>query len=304
MLKIFKSITFWTLLTGFLLTGILWYIQMWTEPIPPYPFPFNKSEALGVLYKKNLWDNKIQIGIIIGVLLFVIQLLLATYPKYRRNKKWVKSYLEHIIFEKFQGDLEHTRITVFNIKPGYSILHKYIWKCFFKNLITHIQKGLFLCQVKLIPNPFKDYLVIYTRRSNPHEVGTSTYFPIASSPEEVCGIASHSLYIGRQYESETNSIKDINIRDYKKIDDIPNRNNRKRVSDYMSANKIEDYNKLRSLHRLSNNVWANPIYGKNEKAWGVIVIDNESDGVSVFQNINKDLISYARILEMSLIHIN
>lgn len=303
-MKIFRSLTFLSITTGFLLTIILWYIQMWTVPTLSIPYPFDKNPFLLNIYKEALWPFKIQLAFVVGALLLFIQLFIGLYPKFDRNRRWIKSVIDHIISEKFHGDLEHTRITVFRVRKGYTIFFSYLWKCFVWNLVKHYKKNVIISHIKLIPNPFKDYLVMYTRRSHPHEKGTSTFFPVASSPQEVCGIASHSLYIGAPSKVDVDSISNIPIKEFKKLDDIKNDKIKKRIGDYMDSNKINSFDALKCIHRLSNHVWANPIYDKDENSWGVIVVDNESDTPLLFSSIEQDLVSYTRIITLSIIHLN
>lgn len=277
---------------------------MWTDPIlGKYPWPFKPSTTFGLFYSNELWKCKIQIAGIIGLLLFIIQLVVVFCNNENRNRKWIKTILDHILHDKLNNDIEHTRITVFKIKYGYLIVISYIYHCFVANFITHYKHGVLISHLKIMPHPFKKYLVMYSRKSQPYESGTSTFFKVAKSPEEVCGIASHSLYIGKPYRVSTSSISNISLKSFKKIEDLP-QGNRRLVKSYMTANKINDFNKLKCFHRLSNQIWANPIYDKYEVPWGVIVVDSSTDGGSIFEGIEDDLVSYARIIELSVIHLN
>lgn len=303
-MKFFKSSAFWTILIGFLLTFILWYIQMWTDPSLekiPLPFPFGNDDISKSFYSTKLWPNKIQIAIIVGILLLIVQLIIGLHPKISRNKLWIKKMLNHILNEKLNYDLEHTRITVFRIKKGYTFLLPYIYNCFVANLLTHYKKGLLKSHFRITPHPFKDYLVMYTRRSNPYENGTSTFFQVAKSDEEVSGIASHSLYIGKPYKIVTKNISNIQLHN-KSFEDLTIKQ-KQQVRAYMDDTKINDYSKLKCFHRLSNQIWANPIHDKNDKDWGVIVVDSDNVEKLIFDDIEEELISYSRIIELSIIHL-
>ncbi len=306
MLGVFRSTTFWRLFVGAVLTFILWYIQMWSnpEPLSQIPFPFQEGDKWASFYKDYLWPYKIQIGLVISVLLFFLQAFISYYPKQKRYEKWMRSMMTHVLNEKFKGDLEHTRITIFRVKWGYSFLLSYLWDSFVRNFSVNYHDNLMKCRLLLVPNPFKKYLVVFLRKSNPYENGKSTFFPIANSENEVCGIASHSLYIGKSYSVDVDNISDINLRKYSELQEMNNGTFKARVRKYMRENKIKDFNRLKCLHRLSNHVWANPIYDKNENPWGVVVVDNVSEEASLFATINDDLVSYSRIIQLSVIHLD
>jgi hypothetical protein len=308
MFRILKSSRFWLLLSGFILTISLWHIQMWKEISINeasksfyYPYPFDQSDFLKYLYENDLLPNKFKIGIILGIILFISQVSSTFIPTHKKNKVRLRAILNHILFEKFEGDLEHTRITIFKIESGYKFIFIYIWKCFIINLIKHIKRRILFSHIKLMPNPFREYLVIHVRRSQPYENGTSSFFPVANSDKEVCGVASYSLFKGKSHSANSDSISDIDLKPFKSLDDITNGKTRGRVKRYMAANKIKNFNRLKCFHRLSNHFWANPIYDEQEHPWGVVVIDSDLDS-NLFTGLESDLISYTRVIEIGVNH--
>lgn len=291
------------IIANIIFTAILWFLQMWEKPNQNYtmndwPPLFNE------IYKSYIWgwNHKLLIGGVCVIFIILINIT-TTYLSYRSaNKKWVRAVMTHLIKQELEPNHENVRITIFKEKYGISFMWSYILNTLLLNRSIHKKKKLLHIHLYNIPNPIKKYLVIYTRVSNPHENGTSTYYHIPHSEEEICGIVSKAHYNKSNCKIETKSIKDITL-DHEKLNDYTSYY-QTRLKKYMKDNYIDDFDKLRCIHRKSNQLWASPIINdKLGNIWGIIVIDKESD--SVFdQNTKNAFMSYTRILGLSLNHIN
>lgn len=279
-----------------ILTIILWWLQMMENPTSD---AFKKHHSSIIIALTTfVWENKVSIGFVVSVIT-ILSIILNNILLYnKQQKKWLRAYMNHVMKEIFIGQYETTRITIFKIQYGYQFILSYCWRAFIKCLFSHLYDKLLYEHFKTIPNPFKQYIYMYSRCSNPHQDGSSTYFPIAKDTNEISGIASHCVYSKQVKIIETESISDFfkpckTFNKYSKTE-------QKKINKYEKENILK-FEKLRCIHRLSNHLYAEPIYDNKDEIWGVFIVDIDSQQKEVFAN--KENISNAvRIITLSLNH--
>lgn len=295
MLTLLRSRKFWASVFSALLTLALWYLQMLT---PSPIWPFSDKEVSCTVYKELIFPYKVEIGIFIAVVLLLTNFALNWVPPNRKKKKLIKCVLKEILFQLFGGDTYHNRITLFQQKNGFETLFVYIWKCLIVNLRHHMKKQCVGYYIKNIPSPFKKYLHIYAREGQPYSKGTSTIFTAACTDKEVDGFASLIWLRQSPLHVKLPDISNIDLKNAKRIEDL-SKGNQTIVKKYMRFGKITDFNKLKTLHRLSTNLWGTPVLDENQEMCGVLVFDDNNPNQTFGANndLNERLIGYTRILE-------
>ena len=270
---------------------ILYYLSLFDSgirDIKDFPFPFN-LEPLSMFYpsccaKKGhiaLWAFFVLI-----VLHFVFYLRVEN-----KNKKWLQRFLQHIIEQNLGGGEYETRITIFGKKKGWRFVCQYIWYA-----LRHSHK---IKRLKCCPNPFKEYLMIYNRFSYPEQHKSYTYFR-AIHDEEVNpqSVVERCYKIGESVSVSTVYITNIDF--HKKIQSLT-KEEQHRIKRYMKDTGMTDYDKLCTLKRKANYIYAVPIRYE-QKMWGVISFDNNRDGnVLNIEDKLKDLIGdYQKIIQFTI----
>ena len=214
------------------------------------------------------------------------------------SKRWLKVYLKHLMSELFNDDYTKTRITILKKVSGTRMIFVYL-KYIFLCSIQHIKEKTFILHLKRIPSPFSEYLMIYVRCSNPHPNGSSTYFPIAETTKEVCGLSSYCIYTKRKQVVNTAYISDF----YTPSRDDYNKTETRKITQYIKDNRINN-DAIRCIHRLSNHIIAEPIFDENENVWGALVIDIDSPEEKVFTTDCENKLSTAiRVISFTLSHL-
>lgn len=278
-------------------TVLLWLLQMIPEP-GDEQLKKNHSDVFMVNYNL-LWDNKVYVGIFLFVFAATLIVINNLYLYSKPHKRWLRIYMDHVMKVVFQGEYSTTRITIFKIRYGYQFILSYCGRAFVKCLHSHWKEDLLWAHVKNIPNPFKEYICMYTRCSNPHQSGSSTYFPIAKEKSEISGIVSKCIYNKRIETIETEMISDFFAP--KKVLKNYNKKEKSRIENYARANHL-DFQKMRCIHRLSNHLYAEPIYNNKEAIWGVFVVDIESSNNNVISNNHKGISNAVQVISLSLNH--
>lgn len=211
---------------------------------------------------KSFW-----IGLLCNALAVLIEIFAPSSPK-----PILKSYMNQVYDNLFNGAADEVRITVFRITKGYRLWPSFIWKnlC---NIFKHFKKSTICYQIKSFPwLPWKKYVAIYVRCGNPHSNGTMTIFKYPLDRDEVNGIASHVLMTQQKFSTSLPNIKNISIERYKKIEGIPH-GRRQNVQTYMDKSFLKSFDQLKSIHSRATQIWAMPIVGE-DNIWGVLVVDS------------------------------
>ena len=274
-----------------LFAAILYYLSLFDSGIKElkdYPFPFN-TELLSAYYP-TCCAKKGQIAFWSFAFLIVLHIAFYLWAE-NKNKKWLQRLLQHIIEQNLGGGEYETRITIFGRKKGWRFVLSYIWYA-----IRHSHAGK---RLKCCPNPFKDYLVIYNRFSYPEQRKSYTYFRAIHDEEvEPQSIVEKCFKKGMPMSVSTVYITDIRFR--KRLNRFPS-TERQKVEQYMKDTGMADYDKLCTLKRKANYIYAVPIR-YNQQMWGVIAFDNnkETDVLDIEEKL-KDLISdYQKIIQFTI----
>ena len=274
-----------------LFAAILYYLSLFDSGIKElkdYPFPFN-MELLSAYYPVCC-ARKGQIAFWSFVLLAALHVAFYLWAE-NKNKKWLQRLLQHIIEQNLGGGEYETRITIFGRKKGWKFVLPYIWYA-----IRHSHMGK---RLKCCPNPFKDYLVIYNRFSYPEQRKSYTYFRAIHDEEvEPQGIVEKCFKKGESTAVSTVYINEIRFR--KNLWLLTSEEQQK-VKQYMKDTGMADYDKLCTLKRKANYIYAVPIRYKQEM-WGVIAFDNNKEtGVLDIKEKLKDLIGdYQKIIQFTI----
>ena len=280
-----------------IIIGIIWTI---IELIPEPDW-----KVLEINYGKELypyieymWNERIFCGLIITIIIILIMIVGTLTDK--PSKQWLRVYLKHLMAEAFNNDYSTTRITIFKKVSGWRMMRVYLKYIFFTCLIQHLKEKTFILHLKRIPNPFSKYLMIYVRCSNPHPDGSSTYFPIAKSNHDVCGLSSYCIYSKSKQTINTEYISAF----YNPLKNDYNKFEQAKINRYIKDNKMTE-DVIKCIHRLSNHIIAEPIFDENEDIWGALVVDIDSPNENVF---NKDceakLSTAIRVISFTLSHLN
>ena len=278
-------------------TFLLWLLQTITDPRDEH-FISEHSDLFIVIYNL-LWNNKISLGVYLYLFLAVFIIINNLYLYSKPHKRWLRIYMDHVMKAVFGGEYATTRITIFKIRYGYQFILSYCGRAFIYCLSSHWKEGLLLEHVKNIPKPFKKYICMYTRCSNPYQRGSSTYFPIAKDVNEISGIVSKCVYNKRMVSVETDMISGFfkpekKYSDYRKVEQT-------KITKYARDNCLK-FDKMRCIHRLSNHLYAEPIYDNKDIIWGVFVVDIDSLSSNVISDNLKGISNAVQVISLSLNH--
>lgn len=271
--------------------AILYYLSLCDsgiQDVKNFPFPFN-TKLLSEFYP-FFCAKKGQIAILTFIFLIILHIVFYFCIE-NKNKKWLQRFLQHIIEQNLGGGEYETRITIFGRKKGWRFVCQYICDSIGQKNMTK--------RLKCCPNPFKDYLVIYNRFSYPEERKSYTYFRAIHDEEvEPQSIVEKCYKTGKPVSVSTAYITNICLRKSLKQNPPAERH---KVEQYMRDTGMKDYDKLCTLKRKANYIYAVPIRYE-QKMWGVISFDNNLDGnVLNIEEKLKDLIGdYQKIIQFTI----
>lgn len=219
---------------------------------------------------KNFFETKsFWIGLACNALAVLIEIFYPSSPK-----PVLKSYLTQLYRSLFDGEANKARITVFRISRGIRLWPRFFWnnvRCVFK----HIKKGTLGYQFTSFPwIPWKKYVAIYARFGNPHQKGTMTIFKYPEGNDDVNGIASYVLMTMQKFSISLPNINTFDIEQFSDIDEIQHHQRKQIVQDYMKKSRMTSFSQLKSIHSKAQHIWATPIVGDDNEAWGVLVVDD------------------------------
>lgn len=290
-----KASTVITLLTAF--EGFILYLAPLCVPkdnVEEYPAPFSWR----IFQSVYPWacENMSSVAFYSFLGLTLIFLVSSLFQR-KRDKQWLKEFFKHIINQHLGGETYETRITLYVKCLGIRFIVQYIW-------FAIVQ--CFRCRffyLKHIPNPFKHYLRPYVRWSYPENHLSYTYFRAISSENDKPHGVVENCYKSGKIISVNNApyIKGI---DLSRPINMLTYNERKQVKNYMRETKMDenDYEMLRCIQRRANAFLAFP-FRKKQKNWGVVVIDNLSEGtpLDIEAKLNRDDIdNYQKIIQLTV----
>lgn len=264
-------------LTKFIITivaaFVIWYVSNCDSPSSPPKdllFPFNRGGVWDDIYQ-GIYPYKMWV-VLVAIILQSVLIVKPSFSKYKKERRLLETVMNDIIVEEFGDSLTHVRGTIYRKRFGLLFIPTYFWKTFVANFSPHFRKGLLFHYIRNFPNPFRYYLVFFSRRGHPHEGTSSTNFLVPKSSHEINGYVS---YVWLENRTCSVDLPIITAEDILKANDIKDikRNKRKVVEDYMEKGKIKNFSLLKSIHRFSSWLWATPLYDKSQKPWGVLIFD-------------------------------
>ncbi len=304
--RLFKSRSFWILFATGVTTIGYWYISTWDKSVisdvKTFPYPWNQT-PFSIAFYNGLLKNKIKAGLAFGLLSIFVQTVIIYFPISIKRKKFIKGTLSHIIKQYLEGDVTNNRITIYVVKRGYRMYLSYIWKCFMVNVVKHYKRKLLRPHLRSFPRPFRKYLVFSGRSGKPHEDGTSTFFLIPESEDEISGIAAYVFYEDKPQFVELPDISHIDFDSMRKIEDLTEPEHKLAVEKYMEEGKVNSFDKLKMFHRHPQHLYATPIYDNKNDPFGVIVFDSMEKKTD-FKNNLDNLLGYCKITENIINYIN
>lgn len=271
---VFKIFRFLDKIFAILLTALLWYLQEYKSDSPR---PFTKFLTQ---YK---FDVALY-GLLITLLIAIIVYIYEAVKKRNAIDSWAKSFMEHIIAEHLSGGNWKTRITIFKPQKGYKLILSYIFiypiKAF---LMTDYKINGQAFWTNIPYKLFSDYLAIYSRICFSNNKDSFTHFKITNRTDKTYNGIADKCY-REQVECSVST-------DFISHDELSKsyKNTNRLVKKYMEDSYIDKkyYATLRSMNTIPNNMYAIPIFYRNQKIWGVMIIDSNTC----------EKIDYSRILE-------
>lgn len=274
-------------ISGVLLTGLLWYLQ---------EVPQDSLEW----YNQFLVEHKINIALV-ALIVTVVAMIIDTYVEHRRQRtaidRWANSFLKHIVDSHLSGGNFETRISILRPCKGYKLIFSYLVAYPLKALIKEHHKIKGRAYWKNFPYKiFDDYLSIYARYGHSQRFRSYTHFLITDRKGKQNGLAVKCYNEEVTQEVCTVSLAGVRLTKCSYITD-------KRVKKYMHDSFIDEefYSTLLSMNTIANNLYAVPIFYENQKIWGVMMIDNDSDEPIHYKSALDSYISqYQKIFSYTL----
>ena len=273
-----------------LLTVILWGLQM----LP------NRTDNIFLSWIK---DNLYWIAGTSAAIVIVLHIIDLYRGRERHIKKWLVTFLKHILDEHLAGEIYHTRISILRVERGYKVFFKSLFYFVFRNFFNNFKNATWRNSIKDIAvHIMSDYLTVYVRYSYPKSKQSHAYFRLSDNADrkQFNGIANKCIEEGVPQFVHTVDISGIDVT--QPLEKLSN-NDKRKVRKYMKDSYFapEFYRSLRLMHRIANNLYAVPIALSDQSIWGVVIIDNVSDKKCDFE---KDLApfmsSYMKIINFSL----
>jgi hypothetical protein len=262
---------------------LLWHVSTWELINKPKIFKLLKDE----IYSSDIFPNRIEYTFYLCLFFIVLRILFFS-PNIK--KKIIQSIISIYIEKNFTSN-ENNRVTIYKAVYGFQFLHKYLWKVLISGLKEHYKKDILWYHIKSMPIPWSKYLVQYTRSGFPYPNGSSTFFLIPNKEEKIQGLTPCVYY--KEKAISINNLPDLNNIDFKAITELKgNSHNVKNIKKYMKNSHVNNFEKLKSMHRYPTDLFASPLFIDDNK-WGVIILDSvESQSDENFQVFQ----TYSRII--------
>jgi len=151
---------------------------------------------------------------------------------------------------------------------------------------------------RVFPNPLSKLLIPCVRHSYPEKGKSYTFFnAISNEGEKPESVVETCFVTGKVVCVNTTFINDIELpKSKEKLSGL----NKTKVEKYMKDTGMKSYNKLRTLQRKANAIYAFPIR-KEQKILGVVVVDNNTSTPLDLNAIFRDKIeNYQRIIQLTI----
>ncbi|GHV84223.1 hypothetical protein AGMMS50212_15630 [Spirochaetia bacterium] len=96
--------------------------------------------------------------------------------------------------------------------------------------------------------------------------------------------------------SKLPSLEGIDLDNYHCYDELEKKSDEvTTIKDYMEKSKMNDFDRLKMIHKNFTNIAASPLY-RNDKIWGAVVVDNDFEG-AISKKQERIIITYFKIIE-------
>lgn len=280
----------WRLLgkiAGIAFTVLLWYLQEIPSSSQEWYDLFLKEHKIGIAL----------FALIMAIGFVVIDCYIAYYENKSSIRKWVDSFLKHIIKEHLSGRNFQTRISILRPCKGYEIIIPYLLVYPLKAILYSHYKICNKAYWENIPYKlFDKYLIIYARYGHSDNVVSYTHFLLTERDEPCNGIADKCFKEELEQEVCTDNITNIHLpQKYMYAD--------RAIKKYMQDSYIDEkyYDTLLLMNTKANNLYAIPIFNENQRIWGVMVIDNDSnERISYKEKLDSHIAMYQKIFSYTL----
>lgn len=283
-----KAITCLYLISGSLLTYLLWALQEMKED---YKDCF--------LVQNGLWIGTAISGVVLLIGLYY------SYLNYNSDRivldKWAHMLLRHILDQYLANDNYNTRLTIFKPKKGWKTWGKYISHVMLGNIVENVHNKKFLLSIKNFPiHARTDYLQQSDRVTSSKSPGSMTIFKTTVRGEEYNGIADECNREDKdKCFAQANALNNIKApKRYPVGDDEASI----RIRNYMEAMKIgrNHYDVFRGMNFRTKQVLAFPLRKPDDAIWGIVVVDTDDNFGQTLEDILKDHIGDYQVMFRSM----
>lgn len=283
-----KVITYLYLISGSLLTFLLWALQEIKAKYPNNDF---------------IKDNALWIGATISITVLLISLSYC-YLYYKSDKiaqnKWTHSLLKYILEQYLLND-NNTRLTVFKPKKGWKTWFPYIWHVMLGNIMENIRNEKFLLSIKNIPVHGRTIYLQQTDRVVNEKCPVSmTIFRTTVRGQDFNGIADKCFREDHDnLYAHSESLNGVAIpQKYPEGNDEAST----AVRNYMNEMSIgkDFYDVFRGMNFRTKQVFAFPLRNPDDTIWGIVVVDTDNDFRQTLDDILKDHIGDYQVMFRSM----
>ncbi|MBW8002315.1 MAG: hypothetical protein FVQ80_09890 [Planctomycetes bacterium] len=248
---------------------------------------FKASQNTGIQKIVGFADSyKIWIITAAAIYIFFYTLWPRWLKPHKQKKELIQELLTRINGELFSGNDNEHRITLFEEITWVRAFLRNYWY-FIYHLGIRGKRLLYLRWPK-----YGRYLIINSRCGRRFKK-SSTMFRVEMDKEEQCeGIVGYIWHTGLSVHIP--NLPDISDIDFSTCRSERNlsQNQRTKVRKYMREGNIPEFRLLRKIHRRSRHFYGTVI-DKNEKTWGVLLVDSTANADPFSEEVRKRFNSFA-----------
>lgn len=282
-----KVITYLYLISGSVLTFLLWLLQEVKNDLPVDCFVAQYEVEIGLA--------------IMGVVMSLSYYYLYIISDETTLNKWTHMLLKHILSQYLANDNYNTRLTLFKPKIGWKAWAPYICHVIIGNLFDNIRNHTFLLSLRNFPFRARTvYLQQSDRVASSKLPGSMTIFRTSVRGGSYNGVADRCYR--EDHDSlfaQTDSLVGLTIpKFYPEGKD----DNSKNIRTYMERMHIgrEFYDVFRGINFKAKQVLAFPLRNSDESIWGVVVVDTEDNFEKSLKDLLKDHIGDYQVMFRSM----
>ena len=283
-----KIITYLYLISGSLLTSLLWALQEIKAKYPNNAF---------------INENALWIGLAISGAVLLVGLSYC-YWYYKLDKivqnRWTHTLLRYILAQYLLND-NNTRLTVFKPKIGWKTWIPYLCNVIFGNIVENIKNKKFLLSLYNFPIHGRTiYLQQTDRVLNAKCPVSMTIFRTTVRGGDYNGVADKCYREDRdKLYAHAGSLNGVVIpKEYPEGND----ENSDHIRTYMREMNIgrEYYDVFRGMNFKTKQVFAFTLRNPDDSIWGIVVVDTDNDFNQSLDDLLKDHIGDYQVMFRSM----